>query len=254
MSVVLASGGTIRVTSAAAGIILGSAVAGTNGFVKTGAGWLQLRHSNSLSGNVIVSGGTLELAASAGSALGSVNSLRLESGAVATLSAPEQIGDGTSINLAGGTLRGAVGAVAVTEKTGTLTLTANSTIDLGASAIHMGDSSAIIWNSSATLTITNWRSVTDGNGGRLFFGVGGLTSEQLAQIYFADLGVHGARLVGPHGELTPIPEAPVTAAAAALAGFILWRERRRLRRAMSHIFVPRSGESASKADKCHSAD
>jgi hypothetical protein len=105
-----------------------------------------------------------------------------------------------------------------------LTLSAGSTIDLGASAVRFADSSVITWDAAATLTITNWRGA---EGGGLFFGTGGLTSAQLAQIYFADLGVQGAQLVGPDGELTPIPEAPVTAAAAMLVAFIVWREGRR---------------------------
>ncbi len=54
----------------------------------------------------------------------------------------------------------------------------------------------------------------------MIFGVGGLDSAQLAQIYFADAGILGAQLIGPHGELSPIPEAPVL--------FILGRERGRL--------------------------
>ena len=71
----------------------------------------------------------------------------------------------------------------------------------------------------------------------MIFGVGGLDSAQLAQIYFADAGILGAQLIGPDGELSPIPEAPVIAGAAALVVFILWRERGRLIRAARRRLV-----------------
>ena len=228
MKVEFSSGGEIRVGSPSAGISLGSEVTGAQGFVKTGAGVLRLSHSNALGGGVVVAAGTLELASAGGSSLGSVSSLRLQSGAAAVLANAHQIGDATSLVLAGGTLRGASSVMVADETIGRLTLSASSTIDLGASSILFADSSSIVWVAGATLTIANWRFSADGNAGRLFFGAGGLSSTQLSQIYFADLGVHGAQLVGPQGELVPIPEAPVFAAAAALALFVFCRERRRI--------------------------
>jgi autotransporter-associated beta strand protein len=252
MRIDLTTGGAIHVGAAAAGVVLGGPVVGQQGFVKTGAGWLRLRHSNSLAGPVVVSGGVLELSSATGGSLGSATGLRLESGASAVLTAPRQLGAGTSMDLAGGTLRGAGGVTVVEERAGTLTLSASSTIDLRASAIHFANSSAITWGTGAVLTITNWRGAP---GGGLFFGTGGLTSTQLAQIYFADLGVQGAQLVGPEGELTPIPEAPVTAAAVALAAFIVWRERRWLERLLHRSPVaPSVGESSSPRDESHSAE
>ena len=251
MRIELASGGDMHVASATAGVVLAGQVVGTHGFGKTGAGWLRLTHSNALTGSVVVSGGKLELAAAHGGALRNASSLRIESGATAVLAAARQLGAGTSVDLAGGTLRGAGGAAAVEERAGVLTLSSSSTIDLGASAIRFADSSVITWDGSSILTITNWGGTP---GGGLFFGSGGLTSTQLAQIYFADIRVQGAQLIGPEGELSPIPEAPVAVAAAALTGFILWRERRRLMRAVRHRLAPRSGASAWPADKNRNAD
>lgn len=251
MRIDLTTGGDIHVGAAAAGVVLGGPVFGHHGFVKTGAGWLRLTHSNSLAGTVVVSGGVLELASVTGHSLGSAAGVRLESGASAVLVAAQQLGAGVAIELAGGTLRGAGGASVVAETAGTLTLSASSTIDSGASAIRFADSSAVTWDASATLTITNWRGAA---GGGLFFGTGGLTSTQLAQIYFADLGVQGAQLVGPDGELTPIPEAPVTAAAAALLAFIVWRERRRLGQWWRRSPAPRGGVPGPTNDTSHSAD
>jgi len=251
MRIDLTAGGAIHVGAAGAGVVLGGPVVGHHGFVKTGNGWLRLTHSNSLAGTVVVSGGVLELASGTGGSLGSVTGLRLESGASAVLVAPRQLGVGVAMELAGGTLRGAGGTTAVEERAGALTLSASSTINLRASAIHFADSSAITWDTSAMLTITNWRGAA---GGGLFFGTGGLTSTQLAQIYFADLGVYGAQLVGPDGELTPIPEAPVTAAAVVLAAFIVWRERRRLGRWLWHRPAPGAYESDWPSNRNRSAD
>ena len=123
---------------------------------------------------------------------------------------------------------------------GTLTLTEDSTIDLGGFGtsgdrnLVFADSSgvAINWNTNAVLTITNWQGVANQTSAvtKLLFGTGGLDSTQLAQIRFADQNIDGGQLLGGDGELAPIPEAPVVWGAAALAAFIVWRERRRLTR------------------------
>jgi hypothetical protein len=80
------------------------------------------------------------------------------------------------------------------------------------------------------LTITNWQGVANQQSEltKLLFGTGGLTSTQLGQVRFADQNIDGGQLLGAQGELAPIPEAPVFWGAAAVALFILWRERRRL--------------------------
>jgi autotransporter-associated beta strand protein len=123
---------------------------------------------------------------------------------------------------------------------GTLTLTEDSTIDLGgfgtSGVRHLlfaaSAGVAINWNTNAVLTITNWQGVANQTSAvtKLLFGTGGLDSTQLAQIRFADQNIDGGQLLGGDGELAPIPEAPVVWGAAALAAFIVWRERRRLTR------------------------
>jgi fibronectin-binding autotransporter adhesin len=122
---------------------------------------------------------------------------------------------------------------------GTLTLTADSTIDLGGFGtsgdrnLVFADSSgvAIEWNTNAVLTITNWQGVANQQSDvtKLLFGTGGLTTDQLAQIRFADQSIDGGQLLGAQGELAPIPEAPVWMGALAVCSFILWREVRRHR-------------------------
>ncbi len=60
----------------------------------------------------------------------------------------------------------------------------------------------------------------------ILFGSGGLTSTQLAQVYWANENINGGTLIGGNGELAPIPEARVVWGAAAIAAVVFWRERR----------------------------
>jgi hypothetical protein len=62
----------------------------------------------------------------------------------------------------------------------------------------------------------------------ILFGTGGLTSTQLGQVYFANQSINGGALIGVNGELVPVPEPRVYAAAVALLAAVGWRERRRL--------------------------
>ena len=147
---------------------------------------------------------------------------------------------GSNLILGGGTFR--VGVLNYNADSalsmGTLTLTADSTIDLGNFGtsgdrnLVFADSSgpSIVWTPGAVLTITNWQGVAlaQSDVTKLLFGTGGLDSDQLAQIRFADQNITGGVLLGLNGELSPIPEADIVYAALALALFILWRERRRL--------------------------
>jgi autotransporter-associated beta strand protein len=131
--------------------------------------------------------------------------------------------------LGGGTLLIGDATTRYSTTFASLTLTEDSTIDMGANGglgtLTFGDSSSISWN--GTLTITNWQGVaaTQSDVTKLLFGVGGLDSDQRAQIQFAGYE-QGSLLID--GELAPIPEAPVVWGAAAVAAFIIWRERRRL--------------------------
>ena len=135
--------------------------------------------------------------------------------------------------LGGGTLL--IGDASTRHSTtfASLTLTADSTIDMGANGglgtLTFGDSSLISW--TGILTITNWQGVaaTQSEFTKLVFGsINGLTNSQLAQIQFAGFETQGGVLLGAEGELAPIPEAPVVWGAAAVTAFIFWRERRRL--------------------------
>ena len=149
------------------------------------------------------------------------------------LGADNVLGDALNLDLNGGTFIVGSGGTRYTDTLGTLTLSANSTIDMGATGglgtITLANSSGISWATNAVLTITNWQGVANQTSAvtKLLFGTGGLTSTQLGQIRFANQNIDGGQLLGGSGELAPIPEAPVVWGAAALAAFIVWRERRR---------------------------
>ena len=149
------------------------------------------------------------------------------------LGADNVLGDALNLDLNGGTFIVGSGGTRYTDTLGTLTLSANSTIDMGATGglgtITFANSSGISWATNAVLTISNWQGVASQQSEvtKLLFGTGGLDSTQLAQIRFADQNIDGGQLLGAQGELAPIPEAPVVWGAAALAAFIVLRERRR---------------------------
>jgi len=110
---------------------------------------------------------------------------------------------------------------------GTLTLTKDSTIALGANnhAITFTDSSGINWTDGMTLNITGWDGVIGGSGqhGQIFvggIGGGGLTGKQLCQITFVGYG-YGAILLNT-GELVPGGCVPETSTWLGISGLIVF--------------------------------
>jgi len=167
----------------------------------------------------------------------------ITNGGTLVLGVDNAMPSGSNLILGGGTLLVGVSDYNTADPAvvfGSLTLTADSTIDLGifeegVRRLSFADSSTITWATNAVLTITNWQGVAQAQSEvtRLLFGDAGLTGTQLAQIQFAGYE-QGAVLV--EGELAPIPEARIIWAALALTLFILWRERHRLARLMSGRF------------------
>jgi autotransporter-associated beta strand protein len=208
-------------------------LSGDGGLTKEGGGEYILNGSanNTYSGATEVNAGSLVLSNSSGNAIHSSSGITVNSGGTLVLADSDQIGDGIGLTLNGGTFL--VGASALTEKLGTLTLTANSTLDFGVfetpgeRILTFDNSFGIEW--TGTLTITNWQGVaqTSSELTRLVFGVDGLDNDQLGQIVFASQGITGGELIGG-GELVPVPEPRVYAAAVALLAVVGWRERKRL--------------------------
>lgn len=226
-----------RVNSTSNSTFAGTITDTTNNLnlVKLGPGTLTLTGSNTYDGTTRVTAGTLVLSNTSGQSLANTTSIQVDSGATLALGADNQIGNSTSLILNGGTFRVGTDTAGYSDTLGTLTLTASSTIDLGsftgAHTLTFANSSAIAWATNAVLTISNWQGVTrdPGDAGRILFGPGGLTSAQLAQVYWAPQNISGGVLINSNGELVPIPEPRVYAAAVALLAVVAWRERKRWR-------------------------
>ena len=199
----------------------------------TAATEMTLTGSASGSGKLIVGEGTLILSNSGTANSFAPGSIQVDSGATLQLAANNQIGNSTGLVLNGGTFRTGTASTGFSDTLGTLTLSASSTIDLGAwtgtgRTLTFLNSSAITW--TGTLTITNWQGVAlqSSDVAEILFGTGGLTSAQLAQVSWANQGIIGGTLIGGNGELVPIPEPRGYAAAVALLAAVGWRERKRL--------------------------
>jgi hypothetical protein len=157
----------------------------------------------------------------------------LQSGTL-LLGSANRITDTSNMRLSGGTF--ATGGN--NETLGTLTLAANSTIDLGngASILRFANSAQEAWTSGTTLTIVNWNGDSDA----LYFdsAMTALTSGQVSQIRFLNpngvTGVFGAILL-PDGKCVPVPEPATIGFGALLIGAIGLRERDRLARVFGFL-------------------
>lgn len=146
----------------------------------TSGGLTLAANANGATGTLLLSGANTYSGAT------TINGGILTTGAVNTIPAA------ATMTLGGGTLKTGTGA-GFTQSTGTLNLTANSTITLG-TGVHthsFANSSAVPWTVGQTLTITGWTggyNGTSGTAGQIFVGsdATGLTAGQLAQITFRD--------------------------------------------------------------------
>jgi hypothetical protein len=201
----------------------------TGGLGKTGPGTLTLSGASpntygsaTANGYTTVSGGTLKLSKTAGVAAVANGSLIVNSGGTLLLGAANQIGDAIPMTLGGGTFQTA----GFSEQLGTLKLTANSVIDLGASAsvLRFAASSGVGWTGSTVLTINNWNgSITGGGTEQVVFGASssGLSAGQVSQVRFANppgfpVGTYPATILAS-GEVVPLTSAPGIAAQPANA-------------------------------------
>lgn len=197
-------GGTLTVSSQLTGA--NALVVGTNG-TSSASKVILTNTSNNYSSTTTINGGTLQLGAA------------------------NVIPNGSNMILAGGTFASG----GYSETVGTLTLTADSTLALGAGShsLNFANSSGASWTGGTTLTITGWTGTagSSGTAGKIYFGsgTGTLSAGQLAQISFAGYGT-GALLLSD-GELVPdvpIPEASTLGMAGLLCLFSLSRLGRRL--------------------------
>jgi len=230
-------------------------IAGTNGgtqgnmaLQKNGAGTLTLTGANTFSGSTTVNGGTLTLANSSGSALGSTSNITVNSGGTLSLGQGDQINNTATMTLHGGTFaKGNFSeGSASTPGLGALTLTASgSHLDFGTGTVGVL-TFASFTPGAFTLTIDNWTGTmnTVGNGStdRLIF-----ASDQSANLSsFSFTGYYpGAvefSLPGGYWEVTPlstVPETSTWVAAALTLGVVAFHFIRR-RRALVAVRAPKS--------------
>jgi autotransporter-associated beta strand protein len=111
---------------------------------------------------------------------------------------------------------GSINSGGFNQTFGTLSLTAESTLDLGSgtSALTFANSSALAW--SGTLHILDWTSGSDSI--KVGTGLGSLTFTQLAAISWDDLPGISQTVIDNSGFLVPIPE-PSTVTLSILGGF-----------------------------------
>jgi len=118
---------------------------------KTGSGTLTLSGNNTYGGTVDVQLGTLELAASSGSASGSASGITVATGAVLLVSQSGQASDSAAVTLSGGTI---VRGSGVTEVFGDLSLSTGSFLDFGTGST--GTLGFGAYTPSSLLTVNNF--------------------------------------------------------------------------------------------------
>jgi trimeric autotransporter adhesin len=176
--------GNGTVTSGGVNDGISGVLSGLN-FSSTGTGILKVSATNNYTGTTTISNGTLQTAAASG------------------------IPSTSNVILNGGTLSG---NGSFTDQMGTLTLSANSTINYasGSTLLKFTASNAASWGGN-TLSVTGWTGTTGVSGGgaagKLFFGTtsSGLTAAQLSNISFSTFAPGAVYITSPSvtGEVVP---------------------------------------------------
>jgi autotransporter-associated beta strand protein len=221
-------------------------ISGTGNLVKNGSGTQTLAGATTFNGTTTVNSGILQAATA--NALANTSQVVLNNGGSFLVTADDAIGTNTGIELNGGTL--AFGAAGYDGHVGALTLSANSTIDLGTSSNGvLLRFTNINWNNpNALLSIYNWTGNTEysGNpGGGLDQVVIGnatttaLSASQLQQIHFYS-GIEQSSFIANafqitsgtyNREIIAVPETETCFyAVALLAGVVVQYLRRRAKR------------------------
>jgi T5SS/PEP-CTERM-associated repeat protein/autotransporter-associated beta strand protein len=193
---------------------------GTGGLTKNGLGTLSLTAANNFSGPVTVQSGLLNLNASSGAAAASISSVSVASGATLLLSRSDQVNNGATVSLSGGTIRrgGNVG-----EVFGNLTISTDSFLDYGA-ANDAGTIRFGTYAPSALLTVQNFLP-----GNKLQFGntISSTDLNNTSLFQFSNGFTTGTE--SGFFTITAIPEPSTYLAALGLLALMLWPLRRRVR-------------------------
>ncbi len=184
---------------------------------KTTTGTVSLNAANTFTGDTVINGGTLE--ANVSSALGATGTITVHLGGSLLVQADNAIGDASNITLAGGTL--AFGGD-VNETVGALTLSANSTIDMGGGNISLVFSELVAGLTNTTrLNVYNYTLYSD----HIYFTGNAHLSDSLQYISFYSgfgTGFIGNSFIegftSPY-EVRPVPEPGAWLAAGLLLAF-----------------------------------
>jgi len=181
-------------------------ISGSGGLIVEGTGIQELAGANTFSGPLEINGGTLLLGDS------------------------DVLADSVDVTLDGGTFD----TGGQSDNLNTLTLSSNSSIDLGnaSSILRFSDSSTNGWTAGSLLSLLNWNGLEEGGGtDQIYIGTNamGVTATQLGQIQFIDpfgpgSGIYAAKILSS-GEIVPVPEACTALAAFLLAGWGTTRRR-----------------------------
>ncbi len=196
------------------------ALSGGGGLTKSGTGTLTLSGANTYTGSAIVSAGTLNVANTTGSALGSVTNVSVSSGATLLVSQSNQVNNAATVSLSGGTIRIGTG---VTETFGNLNVSSASFLDFGATFGNANTINFGTYTPSALLTINNFDY-----GSTLTFKSnlsGSITNSSF--FTFNNGGIASSNWDGTTFTITAIPEPSTVLAVAGLVGLMLWPSRRR---------------------------
>ena len=212
-TVSLASNSRVRVDDAGDNLVLGGVVSGSNALDKTGSGTLELQATNTFSGTTTITDGVLRLDNSGGNALADTT-VTINSGGTLLFDRANQVTDTADVVLAGGTFSTA----GFSETMDTLTLTATSTIDMGAGASILNFSDGT--HSAGTFTVKNWSgNFAVGGGTDQIIFAASLDQALLDNVFWDDLGRTGAKQL-PSGEIVPIPE-PSTVIGGVFLGLVV---------------------------------
>ena len=206
---------------------LNGTISGSGGITKDGNGTLAVNGANNtFTGDTVVNDGILE--ANAVGALGATGNITMHNGGSILVKANNAINDSATVTMNGGTLDFDGN---ITEYVGALTLSANSTIDMGGGniALHFSDLLAGLTNTTR-LNIYNYTLYSD----HLYFTNNANVSDSLQYISFYSgwgTGLIGNSFISSSfspWQVQPVPEPETWATAAILlVGGGTWLLRRK---------------------------